>query len=163
MKRFRPRARGRAGRIHKQTCHIVIIVSQLEDDDLAVLQAKAAKSASGRSSARASRAARVAKSRGEEVPDETKETRETKETDESPYGDGSHAALPDDSMPEGFPIKGNAQSKLYHTEASPFYDRTIAEVWFATEEAAEAAGFSKPASQLAKEEKEEDEANGEDA
>ncbi len=50
-------------------------------------------------------------------------------------------------MPEGYPIKGNADSMLYHVPGSPHYNRTKAEVWFATEEAAEAAGFSKPASQ----------------
>jgi small subunit ribosomal protein S2 len=68
-------------------------------------------------------------------------------TPAAPYGEGSHAALPDDSQPEGFTIKGNADSMLYHTTDSPHYGRTKAEVWFATEEAAEAAGFSKPASQ----------------
>jgi large subunit ribosomal protein L17 len=36
---------------------------------------------------------------------------------------------------------------LYHTPDSPFYGRTTAEIWFASEAAAEAAGFSKPASQ----------------
>ena len=66
---------------------------------------------------------------------------------EAPYGDGSHAPLPDDAQPDGFPIKGNADSMLYHTPDSPFFGRTKAEVWFASEEAAEAAGFSKPASQ----------------
>jgi hypothetical protein len=50
-------------------------------------------------------------------------------------------------MPEGFEIKGNADSMLYHVPGSRFYDQTIAEVWFATEEAAEAAGFLKPKSQ----------------
>ena len=67
----------------------------------------------------------------------------------APYGEGSHAPLPDDEQPDGFTIKGNADSMLYHTPDSPFYGRTKAEVWFATEEAAEAAGFSKPASQQA--------------
>ena len=57
-------------------------------------------------------------------------------------------------QPEGFAIKGNVDSMLYHTPGSPFYDRTIAEVWFATEAAAEAAGFSKPASQQASESEE---------
>jgi len=36
---------------------------------------------------------------------------------------------------------------LYHTPDSPFYGRTKAEVWFASADAAEAAGFSQPASQ----------------
>ena len=66
---------------------------------------------------------------------------------EAPHGEGSHGPIADDAQPEGFPIKGNAGSMLYHTPESPFYGRTVAEVWFASEAAAEAAGFSKPASQ----------------
>ena len=66
---------------------------------------------------------------------------------EGPHGPGSHAVLDDvDEAPDGFPIKGNADSMKYHTPESPFYGRTKAEVWFASAEAAEAAGFSKPAS-----------------
>jgi small subunit ribosomal protein S2 len=64
-----------------------------------------------------------------------------------PHGDGSHAPLDGDAQPDGFAIKGNADSMLYHSPDSPFYERTKAEVWFTSEEAAEAAGFSKPASQ----------------
>lgn len=60
---------------------------------------------------------------------------------EAPYGEGSAAALADGSAPEGFTIKGNKGSMKYHTEDSPWYGRTKAEVWFATPEAAEAAGF----------------------
>ena len=40
--------------------------------------------------------------------------------------------------------------EIVHTDrapSSPYYKRTKAEVWFATEEDAEAAGFSKPPSQ----------------
>ena len=69
-------------------------------------------------------------------------------TDEAPFGEGSHAPLDDpNEAPEGFEIKGNADSKLYHVPGSAFYDRTVAEVWFASPEAAEAAGFELPASQ----------------
>jgi large subunit ribosomal protein L17 len=60
---------------------------------------------------------------------------------DGPYGEGSHDALEDGSEPEGFPVKGNANSRKYHTPESPYYDATVAEVWFATPEAAEAAGF----------------------
>ncbi|ODU01128.1 MAG: 50S ribosomal protein L17, partial [Pseudonocardia sp. SCN 72-86] len=71
------------------------------------------------------------------------------ETDTAaPYGEGSHAPLDDpQEAPEGFDIKGNADSMLYHLPGTSFYDRTVAEVWFATAEAAEAAGFALPKSQ----------------
>jgi large subunit ribosomal protein L17 len=73
---------------------------------------------------------------------------ESASTEDAPYGEGSHAPLTDASeAPEGFPIKGNEDSKLYHVPGSAHYDRTVAEVWFATPEAAEAAGFQRPASQ----------------
>jgi large subunit ribosomal protein L4 len=66
----------------------------------------------------------------------------------SSHGEGSHAPIEGDEMPDGFPIKGNAGSMLYHLPDTSFYNRTVAEVWFATEEAAKAAGFTRPASQL---------------
>jgi large subunit ribosomal protein L4 len=68
-------------------------------------------------------------------------------TADGPNGPGSHAPLDDNSAPEGFDIKGNAQSNLYHVPGSRYYKATIAEVWFSTEDAAEAAGFSKPGAQ----------------
>jgi len=75
------------------------------------------------------------------------EVEESESDDEHPYGAGSHAPLEDGSQPEGFPIKGNATSMLYHDEESAHYGQTDADVWFATAEDAEAAGFSRPASQ----------------
>ncbi len=57
MKRFTPRARGRAGRIRKRACHITVIVSRLDDDRLEVLRA------SRSAQAAASRSRRVASSR----------------------------------------------------------------------------------------------------
>jgi large subunit ribosomal protein L4 len=53
----------------------------------------------------------------------------------------------DGSAPEGYEIKGNADSGLYHVPGSSFYNRTVAEFWFATAEDAEAAGFQLPPSQ----------------
>lgn len=83
----------------------------------------------------------------EDAVAEDVEVEESDSDDEHPYGAGSHVALEDGSQPEGFPIKGNADSNLYHEPETEYYDRTVAEVWFATAEDAEAAGFSKPASQ----------------
>ena len=48
-----------------------------------------------------------------------------------------------DNPPEGFIIKGNERSKKYHVPGSGGYDRTIADVWFTTEEAAKKAGFTR--------------------
>ncbi len=59
----------------------------------------------------------------------------------SQYGADSHAPLADDSMPEGFPVKGNADSMKFHQPDGRWYDATVAEVWFTTAEAAAAAGF----------------------
>jgi trigger factor len=50
-------------------------------------------------------------------------------------GDGTVEA------PEGYPIKGNANSMIYHVPGGGSYDQTIAEYYFESEEAAEAAGF----------------------
>jgi hypothetical protein len=43
--------------------------------------------------------------------------------------------------PPEFPIKGNAQSRIYHAPGQVSYPPTIAEFCFASAEAAEAAGF----------------------
>ncbi|WP_460398221.1 50S ribosomal protein L4, sunset domain variant [Actinophytocola sediminis] len=69
------------------------------------------------------------------------------EVEQAPYGAGSHAALGDGSEPDGFPVKGNESSKLYHLPGTSFYNRTEAEVWFASAEDAEQAGFQLPPSQ----------------
>ncbi len=58
--------------------------------------------------------------------------------------DGSHVPLEDESeAPEGFPIKGNENSMKYHTPDGQWFAQTTAEVWFDTEESAQAAGFEK--------------------
>jgi large subunit ribosomal protein L17 len=55
--------------------------------------------------------------------------------------EGAVAANEDGSAPEGYTVKGNADSGKYHVEGSQWYDQTIAEFWFKDAEAAEAAGF----------------------
>ena len=58
--------------------------------------------------------------------------------------DGSHVPLEDPSKaPEGFPVKGNENSMKYHKPDGQWFDSAVAEVWFASAEAAEAAGFTK--------------------
>ncbi|GAA2860887.1 50S ribosomal protein L20 [Paenarthrobacter ilicis] len=59
---------------------------------------------------------------------------------EKPAIDGAVVADGDEA-PEGHAIKGNAESKKYHVPGSTWYNTTAAEYWFATVEAAKAAGF----------------------
>ena len=73
LKRWRPRARGRATRIRKRTCHITVIVSRLSEEQLERRRRReeASPAAAGRGRRRSqalaqSRASRVAKSRQRE-------------------------------------------------------------------------------------------------
>ncbi|NNE75377.1 MAG: 50S ribosomal protein L4 [Acidimicrobiales bacterium] len=90
------------------------------------------------------------------TPTGPEESSAAEETDESSGAEetGSHAPLDDDSMPEGFPIKGNADSMKYHEPDGRWYENTVAEVWFATVEAAEAAGFTKAGARVVSDEEE---------
>lgn len=56
------------------------------------------------------------------------------------YGPGSYVG---DQPPAGFAIKGNERSMKYHVPGSGGYERTIADVWFENEEAAQAGGFTR--------------------
>jgi len=68
LRRFRPRARGRATRINKRSCHITVIVARMSDDRIAIIQARQERAGgtTGRgrpTSSAASRRARVERSR----------------------------------------------------------------------------------------------------
>jgi large subunit ribosomal protein L22 len=230
LKRWRPRARGRATRIRKRTCHVTIVVARYTEDELQRLRRN-------ESTTQADRRRRLRRRREQEVADKRarkqaardeaahehdhdheghdhehehdddtaahvhehehdgephehahdhdddadhdhdahdhdhEQADDTDDEDEdaeaateaapliaddaleagaeaasAPYGEGSAAPLADGGQPEGFPIKGNEDSMLYHEPGGRWYDQTIAEVWFATAEAAEAAGFRAPGS-----------------
>jgi len=63
---------------------------------------------------------------------------EAAEDEAKDYGKDSYRGA---EPPAGFDIKGNEDSMKFHTPESPWYGRTIAEVWFKSEKAAEKAGF----------------------
>ncbi len=196
LRRFRPRARGRATRIRKRTCHITIVVARMSDDRIDIIRARAEGSGGG---VAANRAARVDRSRkraaaakasidsidadeaiedaddaavdaaaeaaeatdvqgfadvatDEVATDEVADTADdaaSSDDGEFAAGEWTGSVLPDTdgNGPESHPIKGNADSMLFHTPDSRYYKVTKAEVWFDTEANAEAAGFAKPGEQ----------------
>ena len=198
LRRFSPRARGRATRIRKRTCHITVVVARMSEQRLAIAQAR---TEGVSATAAASRRARVERSRqraqAAKKAADSKATAPTKQDKDEPLGEelledvvpgteseqdldavedavpdtevadevdsadeavpgagfaaseweGSVVADEDGNGPDTHPIKGNKDSMLYHTPDSRYYKVTKAEVWFDTEEHAEAAGFSKPGSQ----------------
>ncbi|TRY27962.1 nuclease [Brevibacillus sp. LEMMJ03] len=75
-------------------------------------------------------------------PSKSKEGDNAKENNEAKQAESAQ-----ETPPPGKPIKGNINAKgekIYHVPGSPNYERTKAEVWFATEEEAKAAGFRPP-------------------
>ena len=99
LKRWRPRARGRASRIRKRTSHITIIVSRLPDDRIARRRAQQAANTSQRSR-------RVAGSRRRQQAQSTESTRSG-----APDGDDGSEAWPEDAV--------NADDLVTETEAGP--------------------------------------------
>ena len=155
LRRFAARARGRGTRINKRTCHITILVDRLDDTRLAVVQAKDAnRTTAGRRrgavSSTAARRERVARSReraqglkaGESTDSEpVTHMSETDAAAAQPEWAGSALPNEDGSAPEGYEIKGNANSMKYHEPGTRYYNQTVAEVYFDSVESAEAAGF----------------------
>jgi large subunit ribosomal protein L17 len=110
---------------------IELVLEPLSAKKATVREAEAATKRAARPSTQ-----ETAAPKAEEAPTEETATDEAS-TDEVSYGEGSHAPLEDGSAPEGFTIKGNANSMLYHEPGTGGYARTIAEVWFDSVESAE--------------------------
>lgn len=78
---------------------------------------------------------------------ETPAVDEVEETEVVELPEGAVAANEDGSSPdEAYTIKGNRDSGKYHEPDGQWFDQTIAEIWFTSAEAAEAAGFTKASS-----------------
>ncbi len=83
----------------------------------------------------------------EEATTEPAEEATTESATEAELPAGAVKAQDDGSSPDAdHPIKGNTDSMKYHEPDGQWFEQTVAEVWFTTAEAAEAAGFTKAGS-----------------
>jgi len=82
LKRFRPRARGRASRINKRTCHITIIVARYDEEELEKLRELQASQVGTSAASAEARRRRVAKSQEAAEGDEAVDAVETDEDGE---------------------------------------------------------------------------------
>ena len=119
LKRWRPRARGRATRINKRTCHITVVVAQLSEEELEMRAASLA--ASGRRSADQDRAARVAASKDTEEETEAVTDEHVEEDGDTPDSSieaevVSEEAESSDSEPENADETETDSAELESTE-----------------------------------------------
>ncbi|NMO95790.1 thermonuclease family protein [Paenibacillus lemnae] len=76
-------------------------------------------------------------------PDQTNEEHPS----EAPAASNGSPDRQNNSPPKGCSIKGNINAKgekIYHTPASPYYERTVPEEWFCNEQEAVKSGFRAP-------------------
>ena len=121
----------------------------LISDDVVFTEAALAAFVAGPPSGKSAKA--VARTRAAEVADDERAAdgsrRGTADATEDPIRAGLAPAARRRRRARGLPDQGQRQLEALPRARQPFYKRTIAEVWFKTAEAAEAAGFELPPSQ----------------
>jgi len=122
-----------ASTVHTLTVDQLNTYDVLLSDDVVFTKAAYDSLVSGPSAARPTTAAPTS-SRPEAADDRPA-------SDEGPYGAGSAEPIESGDAPDGFTIKGNTTSMKYHQPDGRWYEQTEAEVWFASTQAAERAGF----------------------
>ncbi|MEQ1872731.1 MAG: 50S ribosomal protein L22 [Ilumatobacteraceae bacterium] len=121
LKRFTPRARGRAGRINKRTCHITVVVARLDDNRLEIVQAREARrTAAGRrrntGGTAASRRARVERSRERAASlkggDDAELIDDAEASDETSEDDATEAKKPTKAVAKKAPAGSKSTTKV---------------------------------------------------
>jgi large subunit ribosomal protein L22 len=112
LKRWRPRARGRATRIRKRTCHVTVIVSRLPDDEL---QRRRREGAAGDRARRRAGQERATRRRGA-APDAEEAVEETTPVvDEAPVEE----AVVEEAVVDEAPVEEAAVEEPVVEEAVP--------------------------------------------
>ena len=109
LKRWRPRARGRATRIRKRTCHVTVIVSRLPEDELA--RQRTTRAAAGR------RARRAGQQAAEQRRRFGRRTRQQGAAEETPAEEEELAAEPEDIQEEAAAEVADASAEVEAEEA----------------------------------------------
>ena len=125
-----------------------MVVIELVREPLSAKKAtvKEAEGATRRAAKQQEAKAAAAETKAAEDADTADTTDTADEAAAAELPEGAVAANEDGSAPEGYTVKGNADSNLYHEPDGQWYDQTVAEVWFKTAEDAEKAGFKKAGS-----------------
>jgi large subunit ribosomal protein L17 len=125
-----------------------MVVIELVREPLSAKKAtvKEAEGATRRAAKQAEAKAAAVETKAAEDADTADTTGEAAAAELPELPEGAAAANEDGSAPEGYTVKGNADSNLYHEPDGQWYDQTVAEVWFKTAEDAEKAGFKKAGS-----------------
>ena len=150
LKRWRPRARGRATRIRKRTCHITIIVSRMTPAQLDRYRARTASTAGRGGAAQrdtgARRRARVARSRGETVDETAAEAipgEPTEETVEAVEEAAAEESAVDETAADEIPGEPTEETVEAVEDAADEDDTDDVEVGEPTEQMVEDAEESK--------------------
>jgi len=111
MKRWRPRARGRATRIRKRTCHVTLVVSRLPEDKIARLVARKANVATDRRSRRVAASRRTGESELVVSPESAVLPEAEAESAVLPEAEAESAVLPEAEAEAGAEAGAEAEAE----------------------------------------------------
>ena len=118
LKRWRPRARGRATRIRKRTCHITLVVTRLPDDELTRRSVEPAGRRARRAGQQAAEQRRRRVAGRRRAADEAAPEEEPEELDALEEADAVEEAAADEPEPAAEPDETQEEAAVEVAEAS---------------------------------------------